>query len=316
MSIPMSEKLKWQTQRNHYLSRFDQTPKLYREADAELVHRAMDGFGPDSNKIVPQSGMRVVCNISSAHIAAFFKADEDGDSKPYKNRYDLATEASLTVALGDVKADRTSLREAIDGIVAKIAGSDRIEGKDLYYTAIELNGTGIQYFGDICMVLKPEKTASGTLVLFKNSYDLSRSPIREEVFVNGVFDKELALKKAKELKGTWPNDVADMASCKILDGANLSERRMTTGMISSGVLMDEDYMEVVRSESFGVNSLEEIRLSSEDAAAEARIADRIGNGPTPSFAELQWRHRRRNAERVYAHLRIPTRVVATTGRTR
>jgi hypothetical protein len=162
------------------------------------------------------------------------------------------------------------------------------DGKDFYYAAIELNGTGIRYFGDLCMVLKPDQTDANTLVLYKNSYDLSRSPLREETFVNNSLDIAKAIDKAKELQGVWPDDVMDMAACKILDGANPTERRLTTGMVSAGVLLDEDYLEVIRLKSFGASSLEEIRLSAPDVAVEGRVADRLRSGPAPSFAELQW----------------------------
>jgi hypothetical protein len=293
----------------------DNSVKSYRKADAELVSLAMAGFGPDSNtNKVPQSGMRVVCNISSAHIAAVLTGESRGDPKPYKNRYDLASPSKDPQTLGAVVPTPQSLREKIDTVLANLASTS--DGQSFYYAAIELNGTGIRYFGDLCMVLKPEKTDANTLVLFKNSYDLSRSPLREEVFVNGSLDMAKAIEKAKELQGVWPDDVIDMAACKMLDGANPTERRITTGTVSAGVLFDEDYLEVIRLKSFGASSLEEIRLSAQDVAVEGRVADRLRSGPAPSYAELQWQHRRRGAERISAQMGVPTRVVATAGRTR
>jgi len=309
-------RVNWRNKTDTLLSEIDdKNVRSYRKADAELVSLAMAGFGPDSKSRTPQSGMRVVCNISSAHIAAVLTGEQRGDRKPYKNRYDLASGGSAPQALGSAGPDQPTLREAIDNVVAHLVPSPS-DGKDFYYAAIELNGTGIRYFGDMCMVLKPDKTDLDTLVLFKNSYDLSRSPMREEIFVNGKLDPTKALQKAAELQGVWPDDVIDMAACKILDGANPTERRITTGTVSAGVLLDEDYLEVIRLKSFGASSLEEIRLSSEDVAAEVRVADRVHSGPAPSFAELQWRHRRRVAEDISAGIRIPTRVVVTAGRTR
>jgi hypothetical protein len=305
----------WPDKKEALLSEIDDSSvKSYRKADAELVILSMAGFGPDSNKKVPQSGMRVVCNISSAHIASVLTGEDRKDPKPYKNRYDLAAPSKEPQSLGDAVATPQSLREKIDSVLADLAGTS--DGKEFYYTAIELNGTGIRYFGDLCMVLKPEMTDANTLVLFKNSYDLSRSPLREEVFVDGSLDMTKAIEKAKELQGVWPDDVMDMAACKVLDGADPTKRRITTGMVSAGVLLDEDYLEVVRLKSFGASSLEEIRVSSQDVAVEGRIADRQRSGPIPSYAELQWRHRRRGAERIGAEMGVPTRVVATAGRTR
>jgi hypothetical protein len=306
----------WLDRREAMLSEIDDSSvKSYRSADAKLVSSAMAGFGLDSNtRRVPQSGMRVVCNISSAHIAAVLTGESRGDPKPYKNRYDLASPSNDPQTLGAVVATPQSLREKIDSVIASLAATGN--GRDFYYAAIELNGTGIRYFGDLCMVLKPEETDANTLVLFKNSYDLFRSPIREEIFVNGSIDMGKAIERATELQGVWPDDVIEMAACKILDGANPTERRITTGTVSAGVLFDEDYLEVIRLRSFGTSSLEEIRVSSQDVAVEGRIADRVRSGPTPSYAELQWRHRRRGAERISAQMSVPTRVVATAGRTR
>jgi hypothetical protein len=310
MAAPTS----WRDKTEALLSEIaDNSVKSYRKADAELVSLAMAGFGPDSNK-VPQSGMRVVCNISSAHIAAVLTGESRGDPKPYKNRYDLTSLSKDPRIVGEVVPTPQSLREKIDSVIADLAGTG--DGRDFYYAAIELNGTGIRYFGDLCMVLKPEKTDAKTLVLFKNSYDLSRSPLREEILVNGSPDKAKAIAKAKELRGFWPDDVIYMAACKILDGANPTERRITTGTVSEGVLLDEDYLEVIRLKSFGASSLEEIRLSAHDVSVEGRVGDRLRSGPAPSYAELQWRHRRRGAERISAQLGVPTRVVATAGRAR
>jgi hypothetical protein len=305
----------WLDRRNEMLAGIlNSSVQSYRSADAELVSSVMNGFGPDSNKKVPQSGMRVVCNISSAHIAAVLTGESRKDPKPYKNRYDLASPSKDPRALGALVPTPQSLREKIDSVIANLAFTN--DGREFYYAAIELNGTGIRYFGDLCMVLKPEETDANTLVLFKNSYDLSRSPIREKVFVNGSIDIAKAIDKAKELQGVWPDDVIEMAACKILDGASPTERRITSGTVSAGVLLDEDYLEVIRRKSFGASSLEEIRLSAQDVAVEGRIADRLRSGPAPSFAELQWRHRRHRAERIGAKVSVPTRVVATAGRTR
>jgi hypothetical protein len=309
-------RVNWRDKTEALLSEIsDQTVQSYRKADAELVSLAMAGFGPDSkSKRLPQSGMRVVCNISSAHTAAVLTGEERGDPKPYKNRYDLASGGSEPQILGGAGPTQQSLREAIESVIANLASTN--DGKDFYYAAIELNGTGIRYFGDMCMVLKPDQSDFGTPVLFKNSYDLSRSPIREEIFVNGKLETAKAIQKAAELQGIWPDDVIDMAACKILDGANPTERRITTGTVSAGVLLDEDYLEVIRLKSFGASNLEEIRVSSEDVTAEVRVADRAHSGPAPSYAELQWRHRRREAERISTRMRIPTRVVVNAGRTR
>ena len=311
----------WYSEANRLVDRIasgDEGVKRYRTADAEMVRLAMEGRGPESGHgNAPASGMRVVYNISSAHLPSVMSGETDGDPKPYKNRYDLAASKAPVSVTGDSPlAKEKTLRESIDEVIAGLLNQKGVDGKDFYYGAVELNGAGIRYFGDMCVVLNSEATDRNTVVLYRNSYDLSRSPLREEIFREPENNFKRALAKAEEFKGYWPNDVPDMAACKVLDGASSSQRRITTGTVSAGVLLDEDYIEVVRLKSFGASQIEEIRISAADAGAEGRIGDRIAHGPPPSLAELQWRHRRRAAEKAASMVRVPARVITTGGRVR
>jgi hypothetical protein len=47
--------------------------------------------------------------------------------------------------------------------------------------AAELNGAGIRFYGDVCLVLKPAAIAPDTKVLDRNSYDVLREPFRSAV---------------------------------------------------------------------------------------------------------------------------------------
>src|SRR5258708_5296673 len=120
----------WRDKTDSLLSEIDNNSvKSYRKADAELVRLEMAGFGPDSNtKKVPQSGMRVVCNISSAHIAAVLTGESRGDPKPYKNRYDLASPSKDPQTLGALVPTPLSLREKIDSVIASLASTS--DGKE------------------------------------------------------------------------------------------------------------------------------------------------------------------------------------------
>jgi hypothetical protein len=249
----------------------------------------------------------MVFNISSAHFPAVV-----GDGKTpgqYKNRHDLADK--LTV--GSPPPSKT-LRDYVDDVVA--TQTKGAEGKQLYYGAIELNGSGVRYFGDLCMVLKPNIDDDGTLILERNSYDLARSPLIERIKKNPAGWNAGAVTEVQQLTGSWPGDVPDIATCKILDGATASERRLTTGSIAAGILVDEDYIEVVRTSSFGRPELEAVRVSAADAGAEARIGDRVSRGPAAALTEMMWRHRRRECERLASTHGLPTRVVLGLGRMR
>jgi hypothetical protein len=301
-------KSRWERRLRNLLSQLTATSRrrAYRRADAGMIEGTMRGRGPDSRNPSPESGMRLVYNISSAHIPALLG---HGGPNAYKNRYDLEA-----ARLGGGPPPGPSLRKLVDEIISRVAGT--ADGSTLYYGAVELNGAGIRYFGDVCLVLMPGSVASQTVVLYRNSYDLARSPIRQRILKYGAKFKDAALREAQALAGHWPAQVPAMAASKVLDGGYSGERRLTTAMVSEGVLSDEDYLEVVRVGSFGRDDIEEIRVSAADAGAEARIADRLTRGPTPSLAEMIWRHRRRSAERSAAQRRLTTRVVVTHGRAR
>jgi hypothetical protein len=88
------------------------------------------------------------------------------------------------------------------------------------------------------------------------------------------------------------------------------------GQISNAVLNDEDYVEVLRSRSFTVNDIAEVRTSATDAARESAIADRALHGPVPGALELLWRRRRLEAEQAMMDEGLTVRVVTASGRIR
>jgi hypothetical protein len=278
-----------------------------------MIRSTLRGCGPHSGKQKAEAGARVVYNISAAHLPALVAAGA-ASNRPYKNRYDLRA------MLGQLPPSPRPLRERVDDAIGGLIKQS--DGTNLYYGAAEINGAGIRYYGDICLVLKPTAVAADTLILDRNSFDLGCEPIRSLITKMGTVPRPEAdwpaeaVKQADQLQGRWEKDLADVATCKILDGGKNVQRRLTTAPISDGVLSDEDYIEVVRLGSFGTDELEEARISAADAGADGRIADRLTRGPTPSLAELQWRHRRRLADQALATKRVRTRIVVTSGRAR
>lgn len=274
---------------------------LLQKANRAMVRNAMLGFGPDAQRPDPEAGERLVYNISSVHVGNVL-------STRYLNGYDLKT------ILGTRGVSR--LRRQIDEVVAELAGNNQTP-ETSYYGAVELNGSGIRYFGDFCLVLKPNPDRDGML-LFTNSYDVHRQPMRDSAFVSGnqVRTKQNRRDVLDGWAGRWPADAPDMAVLKLAATIAASRRRMTIGDIAANILVDEDYIEVARHGSFQAGDIEEIRVSAADAAAEARIADRLFAGPTPSLSELQWRHRRRAAETAALAAGLTVRVVLTLGRDR
>jgi hypothetical protein len=287
----------------------------YREAAIATIGDVMSGKSVSSGKSRPEAAARIVFNIPSAHVEAVLR---DG----YKNRYDLKS-----LRQGDPPPQTIDAREQIDNVLANLAAC---QPHEVYYGAVELNGAGVRYYGDLSFVLKletagdpdPGATADdpGPLILDRNSFDLICEPIRSRTITTSVsgdvWNSGVAADEACERSGRFRSDLANIATCKVLDGAGSSERRLTVGGVSEGVLSDEDYIEVIRVGSFTAGDVDEVRATAADVAAEGIIADRLFHGPMPDWTELLWRHRRRGAERVLASKGIRRRTVVSSGRLR
>jgi hypothetical protein len=262
------------------------------EANVEMVRRAVAGLGPDTSDHVPELGARMVANMAAVHVPAFSKSS-------YKNRYDLGKG-------GDPK----SVREIVDAALEKVTGAKK---EHMYFGAVELQGSGIRFYGDICLVLKRQKIAPETTVLWSNSYDLVRPPITPDP--TNIKEADLP-QAAQGMAGRWGNDAAQMAALKTLAVRIVTERRLTMGQISEAVLEDEDYLEILKIGTFEAKDLQEARTSAADVAAEAGILERLRTGPCPTLAELHWRKHRRAAAVALRKQRIEVRAVTTSGRVR
>ncbi|WP_298239764.1 hypothetical protein [uncultured Bradyrhizobium sp.] len=222
------------------------------------------------------------------------------------NAYDLEKQPRIG------KAPKVSRkRKTVDSAIATVTG---LKPHQIYFAAIELNGAGIGFYGDFCLVLRRLTTDAQLSILDRNSYDLIRDPLRQGIDRRKSEAQQHAL-IMNSMRGTFKSDLAPIAAIKVLSTRPSSDRLLTTAMISAGVLDDEDYIEVLRNQSFGPSAIEEVRLSAADVALDERIRDRSISGGT-RMAELLWRRRRRVAERHLAESNISIRVVTTTGRTR
>jgi hypothetical protein len=250
-----------------------------------------------------------------------FCVDANGKPGAYKNAYDLGKAGGK--------------RQAVDAVIEKVSngreGNSGLKKQNIYFAAVETTGTGIRFFGDICLVMKyrpqwynatsdtPLDPREQTVVLQHNSYDLVREPLSARIKWDGdtnLFDQEECEKIAAEWVGTWTEHLLDMVALRALRELPNDKRRWTSGEISSVILDDEDYTEVLYPCSFGATELMEARTSASDAAAEGDIADRERTGEAPGIHEMEWRQQRREARKALARAGIPLRVVTTTGRTK
>ena len=287
------------------IAKRNETEATYARANRDSVRRALQGLGPNSPKLDASAGARMVVNISSAHVPGFCNAAKTSDPKPYKNCYDLAL-----VGLGNISRDRRTVDDALP-LPATLAK------EDVYFGAVELNGSGIRFYGDICLVLKRDAVEGATVLLDRNSYDLLRSPIKEEIANEPAVDRAAARRRIAEgWRGEWGMDLGDIAAVRALLSTGSRNRRWTIGQISEAVRDDEDYIEVLRNRSFGTRDLQEARVSSGDAAHDALIGSRLRHRPLPRLESLIWRNRRSRAEAALRAAGVPVRIVTTTGRTR
>ena len=268
----------------------------YAEANAEMAGRTIRGFGPDSSKQDPRAGAHVVFNIQAAHIPAFVKASRSRSKSAYLNTYDLSTRAGTAPS-----KRRTTVDEALPVM----------DEKKVYFGAVELNGSGIRYFGDYCLVLNNSVIDDRTVVLDRNSYELMRAPLN-----GNNLSSAQRKQKVQEWQGNWKDDMLAMGTIRVLEDFGRRARRVTTATVSDSILHDEDYMEVLRERSFDAQDVAEVRTLASEAARESLVAQRMISGPPLRVESLIWRNRRRLAETALAQMNIPVRVVTSAGRGR
>lgn len=264
----------------------------YARANANAMHRASRGLGPDSSKPDTSAGMRCIVNISSTHVPAFC---QDG----YKNGYDLGK-----FRVGKVPK-KQKLRELVDSALP-VSDPDKI-----CFGAAALSGTGIRFYGDICLVLKAGCIEDTTKILDRNSYDLMREPLSMELGGDPTKLKD----KAQEISGEW-SEVGWVAAVNVLTNSQPRMRRMTTGQLASGILNDEDYIEVLKQGSFEVKDLEIARISSAEASICSHIEDKFVSGSPATAAEILYVQQRMQAVAALAANNIRVAVSTTDGRTK
>lgn len=292
----------------------DASAVAYFRANIDAIRAALAGIGPDvaastrkDLRALSGMGASMVANISSAHVPAVCEASRKGEERPYKNGYDLA---KYHIGSGTPET-AAKLREIVDQALP--VPNDKTAA-DVYFGAMELNGTGVYFYGDICLVL--ETIPDETVMLASNSYDLVRAPLKNEI-EDGYDPAEWPRRRAdqaRRMSGTWGDSRDAIAAIKVFSILGVRPRRLTTGQISDALRVDEDYVEVLKLGSFGTQNLSEARMSAADAACDASLEDRRRLGPTPPLEAHIWRDRRRVAERALRARGVPVRVVTTTGR--
>jgi hypothetical protein len=266
------------------------SPALIR-ANSVAVHKLINASATASSTSPRSMGAYMVVNMSSAYIAAFC-------SGRYLNCYDRNAQSKS--------------REKVDRALPLPPGCTP---ETAYFGALELTGTGVRYYGDICLVLKGKVVADDTLVLERNSYDLLRSPFKERVASAKCADSERK-NVAFSWGGSWQQHLGTITAIRAISRMSSGDRLWTLGQIAQVLCDDEDYIEVIKKDSFRAGDLLEARTSAADVAHEAQINDRLARGPLPTIEALVWAAQRRDAELALRGAGVTLRVVTTSGRMR
>jgi hypothetical protein len=312
MSAPAQSK--WQQRAARAVARLTGTYhslKQFAQANLDATENALEGKGPDAKTPDPRAGVRAVVNIASVHVPNFCERSRRKQQPAYLNSYDLK-KASIRVGRAP-PGGHWSNREIVDHALASLHGRAMNE---VYFAAAELNGAGIRFYGDICLVLKPKEIESTTIVLDRNSYDVLRAPFRTAVDgIVGDAAKQAARRYILEaLSGSFAPDLKTIGAVKVLVTTGERDRRFSTGQISTGVLDDEDYIEILKIGSFDAGDVEAVRLSAAEAALEAHVGQRVSGSPAAPHSVKLWLMDRRAATRALADAGLDITVITTSGR--
>jgi hypothetical protein len=234
-----------------------------------------------------ESGLRMVVNISAEALLSFLAAHR------YYNLYE-------NPVIGGARREPSEERRRVDELLA----FDR-DPSNFYFGAVALGGTGVRFYGEYCMAMKPDRVHSGTRIFDRDSYDLLLSPLKDEEDVTAL---------AKKLAGQWKPDVFDMLTLKLLPELRGANRLITTGTVSEMILHDQEFVEVHREGSIFPWEIEEVRQSPDEIAMEARIQARGNAGIPPTAVELRWLQQRQEVVKALERAGIRYRVVTLHGR--
>lgn len=307
--LPASWNAKLEQLKNRFV-RGNKSGRDYLLANIKAVQQAVSGGGPDRHDEDPRAGVRVVVNLSSVHVPAFCEAEKKGDPKPYKNAYDIE---KMACNEGN-PAPLSERRRLVDAALPLPLGQSPSE---TYFGTVELNGSGIRFYGDVCLVLKVDSIGPNTVVLDRNSYDVIRSPAIERV--NSLPKAQQSNERSAVLRqwsGFFRRDIGTIVAIKTISTYGAIQRRLTTGQISEAARDDEDYIEVLRLGTFAPSDVQEARIASDEAAHDALVSARFPIKPAPRLEQLIWRDRREHAERALRARGVRVKIVTSSGRTR
>lgn len=264
----------------------------WRERLSNWLAKANNSFLNASGDLIKQtlsnttSGARFVVNIPADALLAFLR------NGTYKNAYDQPVVAGM-------KRGPSPTRIKVDALLELSSPCAS------YFGAVALNGAGMRFYGEYCLVLERNSVDPATVIIDRNSYDLVREPL---------VSVASSARIVSTLKGTWDSDLAFLLQLKILPRLTGFHFLATTGTISELVLHDEEYVEAIRDGTFSPTDVEEIRTFVEDDVLLNSMAERYRGGHPPTIDEMIWADRRSEIERELWKRGKISRPVLSSGR--
>lgn len=231
-----------------------------------------------------ETGLRMVVNITADALVQFL------DSGRYFNLYEKPI-------IGGQPRTPSKSRERVD----RMLGLE----EDTYFGAVALGGTGVRYYGEYTLVLRPASVPEDTRILDRDSYDLLMAPLADLPPSDEQIDR---------LRGTWTADVRSMVLLRVLPEIRHARQLVTSGTVSELVLRDQEFVEVHKQGTFRPEDVEEVRQSPDEAAIESMIRERQGRGSRCSMVEHEWVRRRAHAREALERRGLRHRVVTLHGR--
>jgi hypothetical protein len=264
---------------------------------AWLHSRASEAF-PNANSshitssiLTGDVSLRMVVNMPPATLINFLSEDDNGDYPKYKNTYELKAGA------GQDKAVNPRRRRIDDALFGKDCG------RNYYYGALAIGGSGIRYYGEYCLVMDLDLTRAK--LFDRNSWDLEFEPLANK-------DKHAVI---EHLSGEW-KDAEYIAKLKVLPQLAEVVRLTTTATVSDAVLRDESFIEIHYPEKFDAKDIYEVRESPSLSAIEQHLESRLRHRHPINLEECLWLTRRGHVKTMLGRARVKSRVVETTGRSR
>jgi len=236
----------------------------------------------------PDAGPRVVINIGAEALLNFLATG------CYKNLYEHPV-------VGGRRREPTPERIQVDKWLS-LPGAHRF-----YFAAVALGGAGVRFYGEYCMVLRPERIPPDTRIFDRDSYDLLQPPL------SGRGDDAMQ-RLAGCLRGTWQADLVDMLLMKMLPRLPSTRHLITSGQVSGLVMTDQEFVEVHLEGPIQPSDIEQVTQLPDEPAMEASIAQRQAGRQAPSAVELLWLKRRREVAESLAMAKVPHGLATQGGR--